>query len=148
MGPGLLGTGTKYGFSGIEQGYIIDSINTLGGFPVFIPRISFQDKRIRHFGISHHSLTILDQVAKTRANVVFPILDVSKQIILEKQTQNMGIDDKHAIFYVDGSGVFEAISTYNITVSTMNRGLEDDREFFMTCGSAAMFVKNRLSKNR
>ena len=31
MGPGIVGTGTKYGFSGIEQGQIIDAINTLSG---------------------------------------------------------------------------------------------------------------------
>ena len=32
MGPGIVGSGTKYGFTGIEQGYIIDVINNLGGF--------------------------------------------------------------------------------------------------------------------
>ena len=31
MGPGIVGTGTKYGFSGIEQGYIIDAVNNLRG---------------------------------------------------------------------------------------------------------------------
>jgi hypothetical protein len=69
MGPGITGTGTKYGFSGIEQGYIIDAVNTLGGNPIFIPRISFADKRERHYGISHHSITILNEICKTSAKV-------------------------------------------------------------------------------
>lgn len=30
MGPGITGTGTRYGFTGVEQGYIIDGISTLG----------------------------------------------------------------------------------------------------------------------
>ena len=30
MGPGIVGTGTKYGFTGLEQGTIVDAINTLG----------------------------------------------------------------------------------------------------------------------
>ena len=44
MGPGIVGTGTNYGFTGIEQGTIIDAVNTLGGIPIAIPRISFADK--------------------------------------------------------------------------------------------------------
>ena len=31
MGPGIAGTGTKYGFTGIEQGPILDAVKKLGG---------------------------------------------------------------------------------------------------------------------
>ena len=41
MGPGIVGSGTKYGFTGMEQGYIVDAINNLGGLAVAVPRISF-----------------------------------------------------------------------------------------------------------
>ncbi len=64
MGPGIVGTGTKYGFSGIEQGQIIDAVNTLGGNPIVVPRISFRDLRERHKGMSHHTRTILSEIAK------------------------------------------------------------------------------------
>ena len=50
MGPGITGTGTAYGFTGVEQGYIIDGICTLGGLPVAVPRIRFADARERHRG--------------------------------------------------------------------------------------------------
>ena len=43
MGPGIAGTGTKYGFTGIEQGPILDAVQKLGGMPISIPRISFAD---------------------------------------------------------------------------------------------------------
>ena len=59
MGPGIVGTGTKFGFSGIEQGYYIDAVNNLNGTPFIVPRISFKDSRERHRGISHHTLTVL-----------------------------------------------------------------------------------------
>ncbi len=29
MGPGIAGTGTKYGFTGIEQGSILDAVKNL-----------------------------------------------------------------------------------------------------------------------
>ena len=45
MGPGIVGTGTKYGFSGIEQGQNVDAVNTLRGEAVIVPRISFKDLR-------------------------------------------------------------------------------------------------------
>ena len=32
MGPGIVGTGTPYGFTGIEQGYITDAVNDLAVF--------------------------------------------------------------------------------------------------------------------
>ena len=53
MGPGIAGTGTKYGFTGIEQGPILDAVKKLGGIPISIPRVSFADQRDRHKGISH-----------------------------------------------------------------------------------------------
>ena len=75
MGPGIVGSGTKYGFSGIEQGYIVDAINTLGGTSIVVPRISFRDKRNRHTGMSHHSITVLDEIIKTKTNVILPKLE-------------------------------------------------------------------------
>src|SRR5699024_8006760 len=75
MGPGIVGTGTKYGFSGIEQGQIIDAVNTLGGNPIVAPRISFKDSRKRHIGISHHTRTVLSEITKTSGKVIIPILD-------------------------------------------------------------------------
>ena len=50
MGPGIVGTGTRYGFSGIEQAYMLEAVERLGGKPVAIPRVSFADPRPRHHG--------------------------------------------------------------------------------------------------
>jgi hypothetical protein len=60
LGPGIVGTGTKYGFSGIEQAWVIDIVARLGGLPVAVPRLSMADRRERHLGLSHHSRTILE----------------------------------------------------------------------------------------
>ncbi|MFA7147712.1 MAG: DUF3866 family protein, partial [Syntrophomonadaceae bacterium] len=69
MGPGIVGTGTRWGFTGIEQGQILNAVHSLGGIPVAVPRISFADPRPRHRGISHHSLTVLERVCLVQAVV-------------------------------------------------------------------------------
>lgn len=145
MGPGMLGTGTKYGFSGIELGFIIDCINTIKGIPVFIPRISFRDLRKRHYGISHHTLTILSEVAKTKAQVVFPIYDSIKMDYIKSQISMSDIETKHILHFIDDSTVFKALEFYNVNVSTMGRGLYEDKEFFMACSSAASFALSILN---
>lgn len=58
-GPGMAGTGTAYGFSGVEQAWTLDVAAKLGGRAIFCLRASEADSRERHRGISHHSRTVL-----------------------------------------------------------------------------------------
>ena len=51
MGPGIAGTGTVYGFSGLEQGFVLQAAYALG-LPCWFP-VGFCDPRPRHRGISH-----------------------------------------------------------------------------------------------
>lgn len=141
MGPGITGTGTRYGFTGIEQGYIIDAVNTLKGIPVFIPRISFKDSRKRHYGISHHTLTVLGEIAKTKANVVIPLLEDKKMQHMISQILRHGIHNRHMLNYIKSHTVFKALEHYDeINATTMGRSPEDDEDFFMACGCAACFA--------
>src|SRR4249920_2574620 len=55
MGPGIVGTATRLGFSGIEVGPVLDAAFGLGGLPIACLRVSFADPRERHQGVSHHS---------------------------------------------------------------------------------------------
>ncbi|WP_213975780.1 DUF3866 family protein [Tepidanaerobacter acetatoxydans] len=145
MGPGITGTGTKYGFSGIEQGPIIDAVNTLGGRPIFIPRISFADKRIRHHGISHHSILVLKEIAKTRAEVVIPVMEQDRMDYVKNQITQNEIDKKHEIVYVkETSSVLENLSCFDFHLSTMGRGIDLEPEFFITAGAAGYFASNIL----
>lgn len=93
MGPGIVGTGTKYGFSGVEQAHIIDATNKLGGKPVLIPRIGFNDKRQRHQGISHHTITVLE-LCNSSCVLTFPTME-------EEKKNNKGADKfKSCIFAI------------------------------------------------
>ncbi|MDD2574629.1 MAG: DUF3866 family protein [Bacillota bacterium] len=139
MGPGIAGTGTAYGFSGVEQGYIIDGINTLGGLPVAMVRISFADGRVRHRGISHHSITVLGKIAKTRSLVPLPRLEAEKMEYIKKQIEDNSIEKKHTIVFNKGEKVFRAIEEYGLMTTTMGRGPEEDRDFFLSIGATADF---------
>jgi hypothetical protein len=75
QGPGNLGTGTRWGFSGVQAGEVLNAAAVLNGRPVAALRISGADARERHRGISHHSLTAYGRVALAPADVVVPVLD-------------------------------------------------------------------------
>src|SRR5690349_22565372 len=72
QGPGNLGTGTPWGFSGVALGETVNAIVALRGSPVGSLRISDADGRHRHRGVSHHSLTAYGKVALVPADLVIP----------------------------------------------------------------------------
>ncbi|EOD01631.1 DUF3866 family protein [Caldisalinibacter kiritimatiensis] len=135
MGPGIVGSATKYGFSGIEQGYILDAVNTLKGTSIAIPRISFSDNRERHVGISHHSITNLSEITNTKSNIIFPILSEYKLSIIKKQIQNSKLYKKHNVYYENGSDIYKALNYFGLKVSTMGRSYHQDKEFFEALGA-------------
>lgn len=146
MGPGITGTGTKFGFSGIEQGPIIDAVNTLDGRALFIPRISFADPRSRHYGISHHSITVLTRISKTRAEVILPEMEAEKKKYVMGQIKERGIDKMHEIIVVkDLKTIVENIAYFNQKITTMGRGSSEDPEFFLAAGAAG-YVAAELAK--
>ena len=137
-GPGVVGTGTPYGFSGIEQGNIIDSVNNMGGIPIFVPRISFSDHRNRHHGISHHSVTVLEKIANTQAFIPIPLLEEEKMKIINNQIKASQIPNKHKIVYTHERTL--DILREQDNISTMGRGFQDDLDYFRTIGAAAEFT--------
>ncbi len=72
QGPGNLGTGTPWGFSGVAAGEVVNAVAVLGGRPVGALRLSDADPRERHRGVSHHALTAFGRVAMAPADLVVP----------------------------------------------------------------------------
>ncbi len=58
-GPGVVGTGSDYGFGGVEVAAVVDGAAHLGGRPIVAVRYSDADARPRHRGVSHHTTTAL-----------------------------------------------------------------------------------------
>lgn len=70
-GPGVVGTGTTYGFGSLDVAATVDTVAALGGLPILAARYSDADPRDRHRGISHHTTTAL-AVARTAPLVPAP----------------------------------------------------------------------------
>lgn len=140
MGPGIVGTGTPYGFTGVEQGHIIDVVNDLGGISIAVPRITFRDKRKRHHGLSHHSITVLGKITKTRSNIVLPQFSPQQAKVIEKQLKENDLTQKHNILKIEKNILKQVLEYYGLEVKTMGRDLNDDPEFFATCTAAAIYV--------
>lgn len=140
MGPGVVGTGTKYGFSAIEQGEIINAVNILGGKAVAIPRISFVDQRERHTGVSHHTLTVLEKIAITPCVVPLPSMDPAKENYVNKQLTKAGIPFEHEIVVENGEPALLYLMEKNIIVTTMGRTMSQDKEYFLAAGAAGLLA--------
>lgn len=144
MGPGIVGTASRFGYTGVEQGEIVNAVNILGGRPVAIPRISFADRRQRHYGLSHHTQTALGKIALTPCQVPLPFLDQDKMAIIHRQLNEAGITEKHRVVQVDGSSGLEMLARKNIKVTTMGRSVAEDPDFFLAA-SAAGELAHRIS---
>ena len=143
MGPGIAGTGTKYGFTGIEQGQILDAVSQLGGTPYAIPRVSFGDKRERHVGVSHHSITILNEIVNKKVNIIFNIIDKDRKNLIENQLGSFSIYRKHNVRYINYEKTLDDINYYGMKVRTMGRRYEEDKEFFDCSSGVAFFISNK-----
>ncbi|WP_171692421.1 DUF3866 family protein [Paenibacillus germinis] len=137
MGPGIVGTNTRYGFSGLEVGELVNAVYALGGIPVVIPRISFADSRIRHQGISHHTLTALQLAARCPAVVPLPLLEAKESAVVQKQAQHLQL---HRIVVMPSPSIAEiaeAFSMYPQPITSMGRGLSQDPAYFQAICAAA-----------
>lgn len=144
MGPGIVGSNSTYGYTGVEQGEIINAVNILGGQAVAVPRISFADRRERHYGLSHHTRTALGRIALAPATVVFPALSGPKLDLVWEQIKAAGLERRHRVLFKDGSMLESALAQYDLQVSTMGRGLEEDPEFFRAAAAAASHAATLL----
>jgi hypothetical protein len=136
MGPGIVGTGTRLGYSGIEQGQVLDAASALGGRSVVCVRVSMDDDRPRHQGISHHTLTALRLAARERATVVLPKLPAEGTERLRGQLQETGVTERHEVVVFDGGPGVDLLRRRGLDPSTMDRGMSSAPEPFLAAAAA------------
>lgn len=59
IGPGIVGTGTRFGHGGLAAADAANAVLALGGRAVVAARVSGADERERHRGRSHHTEAVL-----------------------------------------------------------------------------------------
>ncbi|MBO3752333.1 DUF3866 family protein [Streptosporangiaceae bacterium NEAU-GS5] len=142
QGPGNLGTGTRWGFSGVSAGEAVNAAAVLGGRPVGALRISEGDQRERHYGVSHHSVTAYGRVALARAQVVVP--DLPGEFGARVRAQVTALAPRHELVTVPVDGLLEDLRRSPVRLSTMGRGLDDDLAGFLASAAAGRHVANLL----
>ncbi|MEC0271105.1 DUF3866 family protein [Paenibacillus anseongense] len=130
MGPGIVGTGTRYGYSGIEVGELVNAVYALGGTPIVIPRLSFADERPRHRGISHHTLTALELAARCPAIVPFPQCIAEEYAIIQEQLNRLEMHRIRMMPSVSAEQIAESLRPYPLPITSMGRGLRQDPVYF------------------
>lgn len=123
IGPGVVGTGSRFGHGGLAVADAANVTAALGGHPVIAPRVSFADQRDRHRGLSHHTRSARE-LCLGQVRVAWP----------QGLTPPTGLD----VVEVDVTGWEPACAA--LPLSHMGRGPADDPWFF-----AAAFAAGRLA---
>ena len=143
QGPGNLGTGTRWGFSGVAAGEAVNAVATLSGRPVASLRISDADPRRRHRGVSHHSLTAYGRVALAPADVVVPALSSPLRELVERDLA--ALRERHRIVEVGVDGLENALHQLPVRLSTMGRDYGSDRAYFLAAAAAGRHAATLLA---
>jgi hypothetical protein len=127
-GPGVVGTRTRLGFSGLDVAATVDAATLLGGRPVVAVRFSEGDPRERHRGVSEHTAVSL-ALAMHPALVGVP---------RSEQAAAAALDRRHRLVEVDVPDVAALCARHGVEVTTMGRGPADDPAFFRWAGAAGV----------
>ncbi len=146
QGPGNLGTGTPWGFSGVAAGEAINAVNVLGGLPIGALRISDADPRGRHVGVSHHSTTAFFKVGFGQLFVPLPnqLPDELAQAVARDLAD---APDCASVEPVDVAGLDDALRASPVRLSTMGRTLDEDYAYFLTNAAAGRFAAETFVAN-
>jgi len=139
QGPGNLGTGTPWGFSGVAAGEVCNAVHVLGGQAVGALRISEADPRPRHRGVSHHSLTAFGRVALGGVYLVAP-RGLGSELGSQVEEDLAGQPQRNPIEWVDSDGLETALRDVGVPLSTMGRGLDEDRAYFLAAAAAGRYA--------
>ncbi len=143
QGPGNLGTGTRWGFSGVACGEAINAAAVLGGRPVGSLRVSQADPRGRHRGLSHHSRTAYGRVALTRADIVVP--ELPGPFGQEVAAAAAELAGRHTLIRVSVTGLAELLAACPVRLSSMGRGLDEDPAYFLAAAAAGRYAARLLT---
>lgn len=138
MGPGIVGTGSTLGTTGTEVAAVLDTAAALGGRPFAALRASAADPRDRHRGVSHHTLTALGRLCRSRVTVPVPARDAAEAAGLLAILEQAGVTARHDVRLVPPAGIIERLRARGIRVASMGRPAEADPLLFEAAAVAAI----------
>jgi hypothetical protein len=123
IGPGIVGTGSRFGHGGLAVAEAANAAAALGGSSIVAPRVSFGDERERHRGLSHHTRSALE-LCLGELRVAWP----------------RGLERPAGVEVVEVDVTGWESTCASLPLSHMGRGPKEDPWFF-----AAAFAAGRLA---
>lgn len=146
MGPGIAGTETRLGFSGLEQGVIANLVYALKGKVLLLPRLQFSDPRERHYGFSHHFLTILKRILLFKPSVILPELEEDKKVYLLKQLENENLNYENEVKFIKCLDLERLFSKLPFTPTTMGRSYAEEPYFFLAAAAPVCYLAKKKNE--
>ena len=140
QGPGNVGTGTRWGYSGVACADALHAADVLGGRCVASLRVSGADRRERHHGISHHSRTAYGRALLTPADLPLTTLpDAVLDALVRRQAAELVASARADLTVVEvpADGLLAALGSSPVPLTTMGRGLEDPAPFLAAAAAGA-----------
>lgn len=144
MGPGIVGTGTRLGFSGIEVGPVLDAVTGLQGDPIACLRVSFADERPRHQGVSHHTLTTLRLACRSRVTIPVPTVGGDAEARIRTDLDRGGVASRHELVDVPPIGIIDRFAAHDLRIASMGRTADADPVLFEAAAAAGVLAANRV----
>ncbi|MBM6405809.1 DUF3866 family protein [Phycicoccus sp. CSK15P-2] len=149
QGPGNVGTGTTWGYSGVAAAEALHAADVLGGRGVASLRVAGADARERHRGISHHSRTAYGRALLAPADVpVTTLPDAGLDALVRRQLDELVASARTRLTAVEVpvTGLREALEESPVPLSTMGRGLSDDPAPFLAAAAAGAYAATVSSR--
>ncbi|MDO5727282.1 MAG: DUF3866 family protein [Bowdeniella nasicola] len=136
QGPGNVGTGTTFGFSGLDCIWHMQQAAMIGAQVTFVVRASSADRRARHRGLSHHTMRVLEHLPLSIPIALATDAVTSASSVARQLDETEG---RHRVVSlpVDFAPVLER---FPITLKTMGRSYHDDPLGFHIAAAAGYFA--------
>lgn len=125
MGPGIVGTGSRYGWSGWDLGLLAAAVTELGGRPLLVPRLSGGDSRGRHRGVSRHTRLLLRRLSPGSLLIPWP-----RGFMLPGARLPARDLVRHLLLEVDVRSLFDKFAAWPEAPRSMGRPPSEDPSFF------------------
>jgi hypothetical protein len=135
MGPGVVGTAGSLGTTALEAAPVLDAAAALGGRGVLCVRASSADARPRHQGVSHHARTVLELV---RSSVAVPVPEALVASLSSEEA-------RHRVLPVDGPPAAALLEAFDLSVTSMGRGPDQDPLFFASAAAAGRYAAGLIT---
>ena len=139
-GPGIVGTDTPLGHTGMEQGEAANAAYRLGGTAVLTPRFSDTDDRERHRGLSHHFESVLRFCVYCPTYIPIPAEIPSVGSELTPRLTALRVSEQHRVVESPGEPGLRVLEQSGVSVSTMGRNLDSDRAYFAVASASGWFA--------